>query len=191
MRRDDPLVICTDGSSREEIFGPIQRHFRETIFLDRCLRENTSIREMMAQLPRNDESVLALLTQMVASKARVFAGTLFSTFTALIQRLRGFASQESGFLYCYNDFVSPLVRFDRCEFLPVDEGPYSWNRIRYPVSPDAYSWLREWPESYNSSPPPFEQKYRLPGRSTSVPARPPCTEARFGTWKRTVARYDR
>lgn len=161
MRRDDPLVICTDGSSREELFGPIQKYFRETIFLDRYLRESTSIREMISQLPRDDESVLVLLTQLVASKAQVFAGTLFSTFTALIHRLRGLATQEASFLYCYNDFVSPLVHFDRCEFLPVDDGPYSWNRIRYPVSPDAYSWLREWPESSNSAAPPFE-KERLP-----------------------------
>ncbi len=93
--------------------------------------------------------MLALLTQLVASKARVFAGTLFSTFTALIHRLRGFAGQDSGFLYCYNDFLSPLVRFERCEFLPVDEGPFSWNRVRYPISPDAYSWFREWPESFD------------------------------------------
>ena len=38
---------------------------------------------MLSRLPRNDEHVLALLTQLVASKAQVFAGTLFST-----QRLR-------------------------------------------------------------------------------------------------------
>ena len=158
MRRDDPLVICTDGSSREEIFGPIQKYFRETIFLDRYLRENTSIREMLGRLPRNDEAVEALITQLVASKARVFAGTLFSTFTALIHRLRGFAGRESSFLYCYNDFDSPLVRFERCEFLPVDDGPYTWNRIRYPVSPGAYSWLREWPESASSAPPPFGEE---------------------------------
>src|SRR5436190_20904002 len=81
MRRDDPLVICTDGSSHEEIFGPIQQYFRETIFLDRYLRETSSIREMLSQLPRDDESVHVLLTQLVASKAQVFAGTLFSTFT--------------------------------------------------------------------------------------------------------------
>jgi hypothetical protein len=92
----------------------------------------------------------------VASKAAVFAGTLFSTFTALIHRLRGFAGRRPNFLYCYNDFLSPLVRYDRCEFLPVDNGPYSWNRIRYPVSPDAYSWLREWPEASDSAPPPFD-----------------------------------
>ena len=163
MRRDDPLVICTDGSSREEIFGPIQKYFREAIFLDRYLRESTSIREMISQLPRDDDPVLALLTQLVASKALVFAGTLFSTFTALIHRLRGFANQEPNFLYCYNDFLSPLVRFDRCEFLPVADGPYSWNRIRYPVSPDAYSWFREWPESSDSAPATFEGELPPPG----------------------------
>jgi hypothetical protein len=163
MRRDDPLVICTDGSSREEIFGPIQQYFRETIFLDRHLRESASLREMISQLPRYDESVQALLTQLVASKAQVFAGTLFSTFTALIHRMRGLDSGESNFLYCYNDFLSPLVRFDRCEFLPVDDGPYSWNRIRYPISPDAYSWMREWPESSNSTPPSFEREEPPPG----------------------------
>jgi hypothetical protein len=70
--------------------------------------------------------------------------------------LRGFESKESRFLYCHNDFSSPLVRYERCEFLPVDDGPYTWNRIRYPVSPDAYSWMREWPESSDSAPPHFE-----------------------------------
>ena len=156
MRRDDPLVVCTDGSPEEEIFGPIRAYFRETIFLDRYLDESASIRESISALPRQDESVTALLTQLVASKAQVFAGTLFSTFTALIHRARGFDRQESRYLYCHNDFLSPLVRFDRGEFLPVDDGPYSWNRIRYPVSPDAYSWLREWPESSGLAAPPFE-----------------------------------
>jgi hypothetical protein len=153
MNRDDPLVICTDGSSREEIFGPIQKYFRQTVFLDRYFRGDATIRAMISGLPRDDEGALALLTQLVASKAAVFAGTMFSTFTALIHRLRGFAGREPDFLYCYNDFVSPLVRFDRCEFLPVDDGPYSWNRVRYPISPDAYSWMREWPESFGATPP--------------------------------------
>jgi hypothetical protein len=149
MDRDDPLVVCTDGSSRDELFDPIQNYFRETIFLDRYIRESASTRALIAQLPRADETVEALLTQLVASKAQVFAGTMFSTFTALIHRMRGLAGQDSSFLYCHNDFLSPLVHFDRCEFLPVGDGPYSWNRIRYPLSPDAYSWIREWPESFS------------------------------------------
>ena len=155
MERDDPLLICTDGSSREEIFGPIQRHFRQAIFLDRYMRESSSIRELVAGFPPGDEGVDALLAQLVASKAQVFAGTLFSTFTTLIHRMRAFDRQESSFLYCYNDFLSPLVRYERCEFLPVDDGPFSWNRIRYPISPDAFSWLREWPEAAGLAPPPF------------------------------------
>src|SRR5262249_21160158 len=91
-----------------------------------------------------------------ASKARVFAGTMFSTFSALIQRMRGFAGQEPSFLYCYNDFFSPLVRFERCEFLPVDDGPYSWNRVRYPVYPETYSWFRDWPEAFDTGGPAAE-----------------------------------
>jgi len=150
MRRNDLLVVCTDGSPHDEFFDPIKTYFREVIFLDRYLRENNAIREMMSQLPSNDDAVEVLLTQLVASKAMVFAGTLFSTFTGLIHRLRGFAEVDSNFLYCYNDFLSPSVRFEQCEFQPVADGPYSWNRIRYPVSPDAYSWLREWPEAFET-----------------------------------------
>jgi hypothetical protein len=77
--------------------------------------------------------------------------------------MRGLNNGESNFLYCYNDFLSPLIRFDRCEFLPVDGGPYSWNRIRYPISPDAYSWMREWPECSNSAPPSFDSEEPPPG----------------------------
>jgi hypothetical protein len=148
MERDEPLVVCTDGSSTEEIFDPIRNHFAEVIFLDRYLREDGTARGAVGQLPRYDEAVDALLTQLVASKARVFAGTLFSTFTGLIHRMRGFADPAAESLYCYSDFDAPHVRFERCEFLPVEDGEYTWNRVRYPVSPDGYSWMREWPEAW-------------------------------------------
>ena len=153
MSRNVPLVICTDGSPQEEIFGPIQRHFREPIFFDSYLAEEPSLRRALDELPNNDELVVALLTQLVASQAEVFAGTLFSTLTALIHRLRGFASREPNFLYCYNDFDAPFVRFEKGEFLPVDDGPFSWNRTRYPVAPYAYSWFREWPEAFDATAP--------------------------------------
>ena len=156
MDRDDRLVICTDDPSGDELFGPIQKHFRDVVFLDRYLRESAEMRQLLAQLPRDDDMVEVLLTQLVASKAHVFVGTMFSSFTALIQRLRGFAGLEPSFLYCYNDFLSPFVRFERCEFLPVDDGPYSWNRVRYPVYPDAYSWFRDWPEAFDTAEPSAE-----------------------------------
>src|SRR5262249_32289698 len=37
------------------------------------------------------------------------------------------------------------------------------NRIRYPVSPDAYSWLREWPEAFGSAPASFDEETSRPG----------------------------
>ena len=147
MDRDEQLVICTDGSPQEEVFIPIRQHFRHTVFLDDFL-DRAIVRDVLAQLPRNDESVAALLTQLVASRARVFVGTMFSTFTGLIHRLRGLDARDDNFFFTHNDFVSPLVRFERCEFLPGEQGPYSWNRVRYPLSPDACSWVREWPESF-------------------------------------------
>ena len=93
MDRDELLVICTDGSPQEEVFSPIRQHFRHTVFLDDFL-DRESIRDVLAPLPRNDESVAALITQLVASRARVFAGTMFSTFTGLIHRLRGLGGQR-------------------------------------------------------------------------------------------------
>jgi hypothetical protein len=170
MSRDELLVVCTDGSSQEELFGPLQKHFRDVVFLDRFLREDKGARDAIADLPRIDESVDALLTQVVASQALVFAGTLFSTFTNLIHRQRTYTDPDAKFLYCYNDFQSPLVRFDACEFLPVDDGAFTWNRIRYPVSPDAYAWLREWPEAIDN-PPPLPETDALPPGTLELVAR--------------------
>lgn len=147
MDRAEQLVICTDGSPDEDVFTPIRRHFRHAVFLDE-VTASAGVREHLAELPRVDESVLALVTQLIASQARVFAGTMFSTFTGLIHRMRGLDGRDGSFLFTHNDFASPDVRFASCEFLPSSEGPYSWNRIRYPLSPDAYSWAREWPESF-------------------------------------------
>jgi SAM-dependent methyltransferase len=157
MSRDQLLVVSTDGSvdnaADREFFAPIRQHFKHVLFLDRCLLDEPRWRREFLELPLHDDTVLALVAQGVASRAQVFAGTLFSTFTALIHRLRGFEGRTPNFLYCYSDFLSPLVRFERCEFLPVGEGHYSWNRVRFPVAPDAYSWLREWPEAFDPSPP--------------------------------------
>src|SRR5262249_15880284 len=106
MNRDDPLVICTDGSPTDDIFRPIRKYFPRTVFLDQYFREDVATRAMISQLPRDDEAVLVLLTQLVASKAAVFAGTLFSTFPALVHPPRGFAGHQRDFLYCSNDFLS-------------------------------------------------------------------------------------
>ena len=96
-----------------------------------------------------------LLTQLAVSKARVFVGTMFSTFTSLIDRMRGFAGQEPNFLYCYNDFVSPELRALRA--LRVSAGRLA---DLFPGTGSAIlllqvssSWFREWPESFDTSGP--------------------------------------
>lgn len=146
MDRHQTLLVCTDGVAREDLFGPIQQHFSQVVFLDQHLRDDARCRAAIEALPRFDEDVEALITQEVAASADVFAGSMYSTFTALIHRLRALGRGESDFLFCWDDFRSSFARYDRGAFVPDHGGPYSWNRLRYPVSADAYSWLREWPE---------------------------------------------
>jgi len=142
-----PLVVCTDSPADDPIFLAIKREFKTVIFLEHLLEQDPRIVSSRHGLPGNDEGVVVLLTQLVASYAEVFVGTLYSTFTAMIHRLRGFDGRGEPFLYCYSDFDAS-VPFERCEFIESREGPFSWNRTRYPVSPMAYTWMREWPEAF-------------------------------------------
>jgi len=146
LSRTDRLVVCTDSSSEEEWPAPLRKDFQDVVFLDRLLLN--AWRSEFHRLPHHDDSVLGLITQLVAAQAECFVGTLCSTFTALIQRLRGINGKADAFLYCYSDWDAKLVPFERCEFVPVQDGCYSWNRVLYPVEPYVYSCFREWPESF-------------------------------------------
>jgi hypothetical protein len=148
--RSDRLVVCTDSSSEKNWFTPLLKHFRDVVFVDRVLLSDPW-KDEFRSLPFHDDSVLALLTQLIAEEAQSFVGTPFSTFTAVIQRARGLNGKQSKFLYCYSDWDPLYVPFRRCEFLQVQDGPYSWNRIIYPIMPGVHSWFREWPESFQSA----------------------------------------
>ena len=147
LDRHDRLVVCTDSSSNDAWFAPLRRHFRDVVFLDRLLLD--SWRSEFRLLPFHDDSVLALITQLVAVRAEIFVGTMYSSFTALIQRWRGILGKAVEFLYCYSDWDPRLIPFQNCEFVPVQDGHYSWNRILYPVEPSVHSWFREWPEAFS------------------------------------------
>jgi hypothetical protein len=146
----DRLLICTDSSCKQGWFAPLNRHFRDIVYLDRLILGSDRWCTEFRALPHHDDTVLGLVSQLVAAQAECFLGTLFSSFTALIQRSRGLAGKPE-FLFCYNDWDSKLVRFERCEFVPVQDGPFSWNRTLYPVYPNVFSWFREWPEAYEQS----------------------------------------
>jgi hypothetical protein len=62
MSPDDPPLICTDGSPREEIFYPIRKYFCEVIFLDSYLSDDAAARAIVAELPIDNEASRALLT---------------------------------------------------------------------------------------------------------------------------------
>ena len=148
LSRDVRLVICTDGSAEDSWFAPLLHYFHEVIFLDRLLINSTTWRDELSALPYHDDAVLGMITQLVATKAEIFVGTLYSSFSAMIQRARGLERGRPEFLYCYSDWDAGRVPYQRCEFPPVQDGPYSWNRILYPVAASAISWLRDWPESH-------------------------------------------
>jgi hypothetical protein len=159
--QDDLLVICTDTSG-EDWFTPFRQYFRRTVFLDQLILSSRRWRAEFQALPYHDDAALGLVTQLVAVQSNCFVGTLFSSFTAVIQRLRGFAGKPE-FLFCYSDWDPNLVRYERCEFLPVQDGPYSWNRVLYPVFPNVFCWFREWPEAIHPAPEGEDQSDRAGG----------------------------
>jgi GDP-fucose protein O-fucosyltransferase len=145
--RETPLALCTDADELA-FFEPLLRVFPRTFLLERELLETAEWRALFDDLPFNDDHGFSVLVQQIASMAETFVGTLFSSFTSGIQRTRG-ALGDPRSLFCYNDWPNhQRVTFAGCEFLANGSGPYSWNRIQFPVDPRAYSWLRVWPEAF-------------------------------------------
>ena len=95
--RHEPLLICTDSSGDEAYFQPFFELFPDACFLDRLILEHPMWAARLNGLPFSDDGVLGLLTQLIAAQANVFAGTLFSTFTAHIHRQRLFERGERAF----------------------------------------------------------------------------------------------
>jgi hypothetical protein len=140
---DVPLVICTEAEPDSDVFVPLRSHFPDVVFLnDHVLGAG---RDRFDALPRHDDSALALLSQEVATRATGFAGTLGSTFTGIIHRQRRLRDPSAPFCFTA-DFLGMDGRFVAGEYQPVRDGPYSWNRLGYPLDPDTLSWFREWPE---------------------------------------------
>ncbi len=77
-----------------------------------------------------------------------FVGSLFSTFSAIIQRTRGFAGCDESFKYVNYPVGAGTPPFRSCEFHNAGDGIFSWNRLQYPLSPETHSWFREWPEAF-------------------------------------------
>ena len=147
MASDKPLIICTDNSADSKFFDKIVSHYPQSLFIDDYMVQEFS--EELAQLPFNDATVVALLTQLIAVEAEEFSGTLFSTFSGAIHRKRLLRDATRKMRFVFNPFDVDKVPMREGEFIPEREGMYSWNRFDYdlPIQARAYSWFREWPEA--------------------------------------------
>jgi hypothetical protein len=148
MPPNEPLLICTDASTDTEFFQPILDAYPEAILLDQYMLGDSRWREALRSLPCNGDAALALICQTVAGHAHVFAGSLLSTYTAMIHRTRGLRTGDDPFFFVFNPFEGKVPFLD-CEFLEMTNGLFSWNRFPYRESEgEVYSWFREWPEAF-------------------------------------------
>lgn len=150
--RDKRLVILTDEAA-DPFFDEIKATFRDHIFLDQYILDNHGAE--LSELPAHDSIALAYLSQLVGSESDDFIGSMKSTFTALIQRMRGNLGKDEPFKFLWNEMYSANdkrggstssdgVRFENGILFPSQPGPYSWNNFGN-LNP---AWMREWPESF-------------------------------------------
>ena len=153
--RDDRLVVLTDEAD-DPYFDEIKASFRDHIFIDHHILENYDSEFQV--LPAHDSIALAYISQLVAAESRDFVGTMTSTFTSLIQRMRGNRGMSEPFKFLWNEPPEPPEPDDKVEggrqqinnsvtlvngvMVEQRDGPYSWNRCTQRLNP---AWMREWP----------------------------------------------
>ena len=153
--RKDPLVIVTDERD-DPFFMELKLAYPRHYFIDWHILDNYGA--PFAALPQTDSLSLAYLSQLVASEAKEFIGTMTSTFTGLIQRYRGNRGKDESFRFLWNELpeshekvergrhaISECISLDRGQMVEQLPGPYSWNRVSQRLNP---AWMREWPESF-------------------------------------------
>jgi hypothetical protein len=145
---DERLLICSDEAVKSPFFKPILNRYRHAVFFDDVLRKKKWAERFRA-LPYRRDVVVALLTQLVAAEAKTFVGSLGSTFTAMIHRARGFRDPRLPMLFAYNPFPRESS-FADCRLTEVQEGAFTWNRVRLPDAAGRCSWWCEWPEAFAS-----------------------------------------
>jgi len=155
------LLICTDEPDLAEFFDPIRAAYRDSVLFDPFVLGDPELREAFLDLPFHDDMAMAYLTQLVAAESRDFVGSMTSTFTSMIQRLRGNRGRNEDFKFLWCEIPDPgdaLARgahrfatgipFEGSRLVEQREGPYSWNRLDLWVGPEYYAWFREWPEAF-------------------------------------------
>lgn len=141
---DEPLLIATEADPASTLFDPIRERYSDVLFVnDVILRD---YKEWFEDLPANEDNALGAVTQVIASRADRFVGTMGSTFTGLIHRLR--IQRDPAEPFCFTaDFTPMGAELRNGAYVERRPGRYTWNRIGLAVAPGVASWLREWPEA--------------------------------------------
>lgn len=155
FNRDQRLLICTDERD-DPFFDEIKTTWPDHVFVDHHILDNYG-REFAA-LPKHDSLALAYLSQLVAAESSDFIGTMTSTYTAMIHRMRGNRGKREQFKFLWNELpepgellergrhpVSECVPLENGIMVPEFDGTYSWSRFTRLLNP---AWMREWPESF-------------------------------------------
>jgi len=172
--RTEKLVICTDERG-DPFFEEIKTAWPDHVFIDHHILDHYGAE--FASLPKNDSLALAYLSQLVAAESKDFIGSMTSTYTAMIQRLRGNRGKLEPFKFLWNELPEPGDRLERgshpiSECVPLEngimipecDGAYSWSRYSKLLNP---AWMREWPESF------LTEQVLATGRLTSAVASAP------------------
>ena len=156
LPRDQLLVITTDEDPSSCFFDPLKQRFPKLLFLDEYLRSDCS--ELWTSVPYLNESVLAVICQLILEKSSIFMGTIGSTFTGLIHRgwlhrklADGASLSDSHFRFTHCGIAGAAGSipgyFEEGQFVESQKGLFSWNRISIKsATKDQLGWYREWPE---------------------------------------------
>ena len=153
--RNERLLICTDERD-DPLFEEIGACWPDHVFIDHYILDNYG--SEFAALPKSDSLALAYLSQLIAAESMDFIGSMTSTYTAMIQRLRGNRGKHEPFKFLWNELpdpgetlergshpVSDCVPLEQGIMIPEFDGAYSWSQYTHLINP---AWMREWPESF-------------------------------------------
>ncbi len=155
FNRSDLLVILTDEPN-DPFFDNIKTHYPNHLFLDDHVLAEFGAE--FSELPQHDSIAMAYIAQLIASYSQDFIGTMTSTYTGMIQRMRGLRGKSEPFKFLWDE-IPPAdaelkpgshargneVPLNKGVMIEQFEGPYSWNRYNQRLNP---AWMSEWPESF-------------------------------------------
>lgn len=136
-----PVLIATDGLHEKDLFSELLEGF-EYIFIDELIFDD--FYRDFRELEFTDFNALTVINQILCAASENFVGTLRSTVTSIIHRLRQERYGKADFNFVPDGRISRLLSPDyRLE--QDAQGFFHWNK--YSAFSEHYeypAWMREW-----------------------------------------------